>query len=137
MDLRPFPEEAEDLLTKTKAPPRLHAHLALVHDVACQLTAQIHGAWPDLVFDEKAVHVGSAIHDIGNTAHPLELSEPGRLHEDAGRKLLLELGWPEKLGRFSVIHEESKWLLHALEDGVSTGEQQTCNKGTAAVATSE
>jgi len=49
-DLCPFPAEAEDLLAKTKAPPRLRAHLDLVHDVACQLTAQIREAWPGLAF---------------------------------------------------------------------------------------
>jgi hypothetical protein len=116
MDLRPFPKEAADLLTKHKAPPRLRAHLALVHDVACQLTAQVHGAWPELVFDERVVHVGSAIHDIGKTAHPLELSEPGHLHEDAGRRLLLEHGWPEELARFSATHGGDLGVNDPLED---------------------
>ena len=50
------------------------------------------------------MHLGAAIHDIGKTVHPQELSEPGHAHEDAGRRLLLEHAWPEKLARLSVTH---------------------------------
>jgi hypothetical protein len=116
MNLRPFPKEAEDLLAETKSPPRLHAHLALVHDVACQLTEQIRSAWPGLVFDDKVVHLGAAIHDVGKAVHPQELSEPGHSHEDAGRKLLLEHGWPEQLARFSVTHAAEFGVNDQLED---------------------
>src|SRR5689334_6836574 len=116
MDLRPFPPEVEDLLAKTTSPPRLQAHLALVHDVACQLTGQICEAWPELALDENVVHLGAAIHDIGKAVHQKELSEPGHSHEDAGRRLLLEFGWPEKLARFSVTHARDLGANDPLED---------------------
>jgi hypothetical protein len=48
--------------------------------------------------------MGAAIHDIGKAIHPRELSEPGHAHEDAGRRLLVEHGWPEQLARFAVTH---------------------------------
>ncbi|HEX3747058.1 MAG TPA: HD domain-containing protein [Bryobacteraceae bacterium] len=116
MDLSPFPKEAEDLLAETNSHPRLRAHLVLVHDVACQLTAHIHRAWPHLALDEKLVHLGAAIHDIGKTVHPQELSEPGHLHEAAGRRLLLEHGWAEKLARFTVTHGGDFGVNDPLED---------------------
>jgi len=75
--LFPLPSEINDLLLKTRSSPRLKAQLCLVHDVACQLTARLSVAWPELLFDAEAVQVGAAIHDIGKAVHPRELSEPG------------------------------------------------------------
>jgi hypothetical protein len=116
MQLRPLPSKVADLLVQTKAPPRLRVHLCLVHDTACQLTANLRSAWPKLVIDEQAVHLGAAIHDIGKVIHPDELNEPGFEHEDAGRTLLLELGWSASLARFPVTHARKLDANDPIED---------------------
>ena len=46
MNLEPLPPEVDDLLRRLTASPRLVAHLTLVHDVACTLTARLDAAWP-------------------------------------------------------------------------------------------
>lgn len=45
----------EALLFSENAPPRLVAHLTLVHDVALRLVAGVAKAWPRLSFDKEAV----------------------------------------------------------------------------------
>lgn len=102
--MRPLPVAAEELLGRVQAPPRLVAHLRLVHDVAWQVTGRLAADHPELVFDREAVLFGAATHDIGKVRHPAELSRPGRLHEPAGRELLLELGVPQRLARFAGSH---------------------------------
>lgn len=114
--LRPLPAEVDGLLRDLQAPPRLIAHLSLVHDVACQLTARLKSVWPELTLDEEAVHLGAAIHDIGKTAYPKELSEPGREHEAAGRDLLVRRGWPDRLSQFAITHGRNLNASDSLED---------------------
>jgi HD superfamily phosphodiesterase len=116
MLLFPLPSQVADLLLKTQSPPRLKAHLCLVHDLACQLTAQVSRAWPELTFDAEAVQLGSAIHDIGKAVYRSELNEPGHQHEHAGRRLLLEHGWTEQLARFTVTHRKDLEAKDPLED---------------------
>lgn len=116
MDLRPLPPQVEDLLSRTNSPPRLQAHLALVHDVACQLTAHLHKVWPVLALDEESVHMGAAVHDIGKVIHLQELTAPGHSHEDAGRRLLVDLGWPERWARFALTHARDLGAGDPLED---------------------
>lgn len=116
MKVRPLPSQAEALLLQTKSPPRLRAHLSLVHDVACQLTAKISAAWPNIVFDKQAVHLGAATHDIGKVVHVHELSEPGHEHEEAGQTLLLKHGWSQQSARFAVTHARGLDPTAQLED---------------------
>jgi hypothetical protein len=97
----PLPDEVVALLETVDAPPRLAAHLRLVHDVACQLADWFE---PQCAFDREAVLFGAATHDIGKVLHPAELSGPGSLHEQAGYELLLEHGVPERLARFARTH---------------------------------
>jgi len=111
-----LPSHIEDLLSKVKAPPRLRAHLCLVHDTARQLTAEISAAWPKLIFDAQAIHLGAVTHDIGKAIHTQELSEPGHTHEDAGRMLLLQHGWSEQSARFTVTHGRKLDANDTLED---------------------
>lgn len=113
---RPLPEEAARLLRLLGAPPRLAAHLRLVHDVACDLTAWLAHRHPALPLDRDAVLFGAATHDIGKTAHLSELSAPGSAHEKAGQELLLAHGVPPHLARFAATH--ATWTLPdlALED---------------------
>lgn len=114
--LRPLPDDVTALLLDLGAPPRLGAHLRLVHDVGCRLVAAVDGLWPGLVEDPDAVRFGAATHDIGKVLHPEELSEPGSLHEQAGFRLLLERGFQEPLARFAATH--ASW--HA--EGVGAGD---------------
>jgi len=100
----PLPDKAIELCRVTGAPPRLVAHLTLVHDAARRLVNGVHAAFPDLKFDEEAIYFGAATHDLGKTVHLVELSESGTLHESRGVELLKELGVPEDLARFAYTH---------------------------------
>lgn len=92
------------LLRSLGAPPRLAAHLRLVHDVAHELTAWLEQRHPRLPFDRAAALFGAATHDIGKITHPGELSGPGSAHEEAGRRLLLEHGVEPESARFAATH---------------------------------
>jgi hypothetical protein len=102
--LRELPAEATRLLCRLHAPPRLAAHLRLVHDVAAELTTAVAHHHPQLVFDRAAVLFGAATHDIGKSIHTDELTGPGTRHEAAGRALLLDHAVPERLARFAGTH---------------------------------
>jgi hypothetical protein len=102
--VKPLPTAAETLLADLQAPPRLIAHLRLVHDVACQLVSWMERHHPSVEFDRDAVLFGAATHDIGKVLHPNELSGPGSSHEPAGHELLLARGVEERLARFARTH---------------------------------
>ncbi|GAA1826689.1 HD domain-containing protein [Actinomadura chokoriensis] len=101
---RPLPERVVRLLTGLHAPPRLIAHLRMVHDVAADLVAWAGERYPSLAVDAEAVLFGAATHDIGKALHPAELSGPGSEHERAGYALLRERGVEERLARFARTH---------------------------------
>lgn len=102
--LRLLPQMAADLLEQVHAPPRLAAHLRLVHDVACQIADWADRHCPALAYDRDAVLFGAATHDIGKAVHVAELSGPGSEHEQAGRQLLLAHGISPELARFAATH---------------------------------
>ena len=102
--LRPLPPVAAELLRDLAAPPRLAAHLRLVHDVAWSLTDALGRRRPALDFDTTSVLFGAATHDIGKVQHIEELSGPGSAHEPAGERLLLRYGVPGYLARFAGSH---------------------------------
>ncbi|MFD8598056.1 HD domain-containing protein [Kitasatospora sp. NPDC059646] len=102
--LCPLPDEVTLLLRELAAPPRLVAHLRLVHDTAARLTDGVAAYCPALEFDRAAVLFGAATHDIGKTVHRAELSGPGSAHEPAGRELLLAAGVAPRLARFAAGH---------------------------------
>jgi hypothetical protein len=106
-DLRPLPREAIRLLSALNAPPRLAAHLRVVHHAAWELTDGLKQRFPQLAYDRDAVLFGAAIHDVGKTIHVGELSGPGNAHERAGYELLLQQGVTEDLARFARTH--SAW----------------------------
>lgn len=103
-DPAPLPERAALLLAQVGAPPRLHAHLRLVHDVALRVVAWVAEHYPGAGIDAEAVLFGAATHDIGKALHPAELSGPGSDHEQAGYALLREHGAEERLARFARTH---------------------------------
>lgn len=116
------------MLEVVDAPPRLAAHLLLVHDVACQLVDWVEEHGPKL--DRDAVLFGAATHDIGKVRYPAELSGPGSQHEHAGYELLLEHGFPERLARFARTHAswnepgiEFEDLMVSLADKVWKGKR--------------
>lgn len=104
MRLEVLPPEVADLLSRLKAPLRLVAHLRLVHDGACRLTARLDAAWPTLRYDRAAVRMGAALHDIGKIVHPEELTQPGHAHELAGESLLRAEGFSDALACFARTH---------------------------------
>lgn len=106
---RPLPEEAARLLHTLDAPPRLAAHLRLVHEVAYELVEWLAERCPGLHLDRQAVLFGAATHDVGKAAHVCELSGPGSAHEEAGRDLLLALGVTPDRARFAATH--AAWTL--------------------------
>ncbi len=114
---RDLPEEAQRLLETLNAPPRLVAHLALVHDAAAEILDAFQARWPDLKIDRDAVLVGSAIHDAGKILHPNELTGPGNKHEHDGPGLLRQHGVSPERSRFARTH--GAWKTEpslALED---------------------
>ncbi|XVQ08521.1 HD domain-containing protein [Spirillospora sp. CA-255316] len=109
---RPLPGPVTVLLEAVEAPPRLAAHLRIVHDVACDLAAWVDERYPAAGADPAAVAFGAATHDIGKALHPAELSGAGAEHEPAGYELLLSYGVEERLARFARTH--AAWH----EDGI-------------------
>ena len=101
---KPLPADVLTLLNRVSAPPRLIAHIVLVHDVACTLVEELCRAFPELTFDKNAVVFGAAIHDIGKTLHPDELIQPGKAHEGCGLEMLVAMGINEDLARFAYTH---------------------------------
>ena len=117
LHLAALPPAVSALLEREGASPRLVAHLTLVHDVSFRLLRRLRKSWPQLVVDVDAVAFGAATHDIGKARHPVELLEPGKLHEADGERLLLEQGTSPALARFARTHgawEEAVTL--SLED---------------------
>jgi hypothetical protein len=101
---RLLPARAASLLEELQAPPRLAAHLRLVHDVACRLADWADARHPALVYDRDAMLFGAATHDIGKALFPAEITGPGSAHEEAGRRLLLSHGTSPALARFAATH---------------------------------
>ena len=105
--IRPLPAVATRLLVSHRASPRLTAHLAHVHDVACELIDHIVIVWPSLRFDADAVRIGAATHDAGKLICRDELREPGTQHEAVGEELLMAQGLPPNWARFARTHARS------------------------------
>lgn len=103
-NMRPLPKQVEEICQRVNAPPRLVAHLTLVHDVACSLVEESLRRLPGLELDSQGVTFGAATHDIGKALHPTELVEAGSEHEAEGERLLRRLGVAEPLARFARTH---------------------------------
>lgn len=104
MKLRPLPADVQSLLAREGVPPRLWAHLTLVHDTAAQLVEAVRAYRPDLTADWEAVLFGAATHDLGKCRCPEELVAPGRRHETLGEALLREQGIAPHRARFARTH---------------------------------
>jgi putative nucleotidyltransferase with HDIG domain len=112
-----LPPEALRILQQVSAPPRLLAHLVLVHDAACTLIDRFSVAFPAARFNADLVRFGAAIHDIGKTVHPEELTQSGQhLHQSSGLELLESLGVPHQRARFAWTHGNWNGEKITLED---------------------
>jgi hypothetical protein len=114
--LRALPPSVVPLLRDLSAPPRLVAHLVLVHDVAATIADGLVTRWPALAVDRDLVQFGAATHDVGKTVHQDELTGPGTKHEEAGEALLLERGFSPDQARFARTHGQAAADELALED---------------------
>jgi HD domain len=129
MEIRELPHDARQVLQRLNAPPRLVAHLALVHDVAADLLQSLSAYWPNFPIDKEAVLFGSATHDIGKVLHPAELIGPGSNHEQDGPGMLEQMGIAVDRSRFARTH--GTWKQEAiltLEDMI-VALADTCWKG--------
>jgi putative nucleotidyltransferase with HDIG domain len=116
-EYQPLPPEALHVLKQVPAPPRLLAHLILVHDAACTLTERISAEFAQAHFDAELVRFGAAVHDIGKTVHPEELTQSGQhKHQHSGLKLLQSLGTPQERARFAWTHGNWAGDQISLED---------------------
>lgn len=129
LQLRPLPPTAEALLLHHQAPPRLIAHLLLVHDVAAQVLDVLHHHELADAINDAAVLFGAAIHDIGKVMHLQELSGPGHQHEQAGRQLLLQAGVPSALARFAETHGQPPATTTLTIEDLLVMLADTCWKG--------
>jgi hypothetical protein len=126
---RPLPEQIQRLCNVLNAPPRLVAHLRLVHDTAVDLVAGLDNCFPTLDYDDDSVLFGASTHDLGKVLHPKELTTTGNQHEQDGPALLEQYGIPPCLSRFARTHgirrcEEDQPLedlLVALADAIWKG----------------
>jgi len=125
----PLPDEVLDLCRRVGAPPRLLAHLILVHDVARMLAIRVQTAFPALNFDKDAVFFGAATHDLGKAIHREELSEPGKLHEFCGVELLKEHGVQENLAHFAYTHGNWNGSQPAQIEDLMVALSDNCWKG--------
>jgi hypothetical protein len=114
--LRPLPARVAPLVLDLGAPPRLVAHLVLVHDVAAVIADALAERWPALRFDRDLVLIGAATHDVGKAIHPDELTGPGTRHEEAGEALLLQRGFAPDEARFARTHGQGASADLPLED---------------------
>ena len=129
MDIRELPQDARQVLKRLNAPPRLVAHLALVHDVAADLLKSLSDSSPNFPIDKEAVLFGAATHDIGKVLHPAELTGPGSNHEQDGPGILEGMGIAADRSRFARTH--GTWKQEAiltLEDMI-VALADTCWKG--------
>jgi hypothetical protein len=119
-------EEANLLLTRLGAPPRLLRHVALVGEAGERLL-DLAGAL-QLPIDAALVRVGIVLHDAGKILVSAELDAPGGEHEPRGQELLLRHSVSPALARICLSH--ARWsdmsvsmeeLLVALSDKLWKG----------------
>ena len=116
-----------EIFERLKMPPRLLAHLTLVHDAEKRLLKEMEAAFLKVKIDKELALFGAATHDIGKCVCKNELTQPGREHEAQGQKLLLSLGASPQMAAFAKNH--SSWterssiesLLVSLADKIWKG----------------
>jgi hypothetical protein len=121
----PLPD-AEALLRRLGAPPRLLTHARLVGEAADAILT--HLRMLGVPVDAAFVRLGVLFHDAGKILHPAELDGPGSRHEPDGEQLLLQHGVEAGIARCCRSH--ARWaemevsfeeLLVALADKLWKG----------------
>ena len=113
---KPLPADVQEICNRVQAPPRLVAHLILVHDVASTLMAEIEARFPEARFKTEDVLFGAATHDLGKAISSSELVAVGEEHTAKGFKLLKSLGVPEQRARFALTHGNWQGVNVRVED---------------------
>jgi putative nucleotidyltransferase with HDIG domain len=126
---RPLPAEAVRLCEALSAPPRLVAHLILVHDFASRLMERLGEAFPGLTFDREAVLFGAATHDLGKTVYRDELIASGHKHQERGVEVLRSMGVPEEKARFAYTHGNWEHAENATLEDLLVALSDKCWKG--------
>ena len=106
--------DAEALLRRLGAPPRLLTHVRLVGEAGEAIIKTLRGL--GVAFDPDLVRLGVVFHDAGKILHPEELDGGGAQHEPDGERLLVGHGIDAKVARCCVSH--ARWA----EMGVSLEE---------------
>jgi len=101
---RQLSQETVNLLRQLAVPPRLVAHLILVHDVATSLVERLTAAFPEVTFSREEVLFGASIHDFGKVIERSELNRSGTQHEQRGIELLRSMGISDDRARFAYSH---------------------------------
>jgi hypothetical protein len=129
LEIRDLPFAARQLLKRLNAPPRLVAHLTLVHEVAADLLQSLSAQWRNLPIDKETVLFGAATHDIGKVLHPAELSGPGSNHEQDGPGMLEQMGIAADRSRFARTHGTWKQEAFLTLEDLVVALADTCWKG--------
>lgn len=83
---------------------RLLRHGELVLEAGELLLQALHMKVAGVVVDDDRVRCGCILHDCGKLLHPEELDAPGRRHEAAGQRMLLDHGVVEEVAVFCATH---------------------------------
>ena len=127
--MRSLPKQVEVLCQTVDAPPRLIAHLTLVHDFAVSLVEEMKRVLPEISLNAESIFFGAATHDIGKSLHRSELSEAGNAHEADGERLLLKLGVNAQLARFARTHAAWRNNVALTLEDLFVSLADTCWKG--------
>jgi HD domain len=107
-------EDANLLLVRLGAPPRLLRHVALVGEAGERLLEL--AAALGLPIDATLVRVGIVLHDAGKILVSAELDAPGGEHEPRGHDLLLEQGVSPAVARICLSHARWSEMAVSLEE---------------------
>ena len=120
MKIPELPVEINNILDKYRAPERLVRHLRIVLSVASFLLKEFKTEWNLLSLNEELILFGAATHDIGKVIEEQELYHPGKKHELAGMKLLIENGFRIECSRFANSHANWNQEENEIEDLIIT-----------------
>lgn len=122
-------EAARAYLESVGAPPRLLHHAHVVEAAASDLLRALETLHYQP--DKDIVRIGALLHDAGKCLHPEELENPGNQHENAGKSLLLQAGFPESIADSCVFHSNWRqtdlsveYLVIALADKLWKGKRE-------------
>jgi len=107
-------EDANLLLARLGAPPRLLRHVALVGEAGERLL-DLAGAL-HLPINAALVRVGIVLHDAGKILVSAELDGPGGEHEPRGQDLLLDHGVSPAVARICLSHARWSEMSVSLEE---------------------